>query len=230
MTPRELRTRRREEERNAAKLAYKAAKASAIAPKPFEETPEEDEFSPELIAEATAARERIRARTNRANAQYSTGPRSDLGKFASSGNSLKHGLASGRVLIPGEDSADFDALLHALLEEHQPTGPTQQLLIQEMAQSYWLMQRAVRFQNECFTAEGIDEKRLSLFLRYYSTHERGFHKALNTLMKLKKHCAPGFVSHQRIQPAETTGFVSQNPPHTAPPPEFVRQNPLAEAA
>ncbi len=47
-----------------------------------------------------------------------------------------------------------------------------------MAQSYWLAQRALRLQNECFTDEGVDDKRLSLYMRYHTTHERAFHKAL----------------------------------------------------
>ena len=43
-----------------------------------------------------------------------------------------------------------------------------------MAQSYWLEQRAIRLHNDCFTAEGIDERRLSLFLRYQTTYNRAF--------------------------------------------------------
>jgi hypothetical protein len=90
-----------------------------------------------------------RAEINRANAQHSTGPRSAQGKLASSRNSLKHGLAGGTLLIPGEDAASFEALRDALLQEHQPANQTEALLIYEMAQSYWLTQRAIRLQNEC---------------------------------------------------------------------------------
>ena len=93
--------------------------------------------------------------------------------------------------MPGEDPADFEALRNALFEEHEPANTTEELLINEMAQSYWLSQRALRLQNECFTSDGVDAKRLSLFLRYYTTHERAFHKALNTLLKLKKERARG---------------------------------------
>src|SRR6185437_11241805 len=80
-----------------------------------------------------------------------TGPRSPKGKAISSGNSLKHGLASGRVLIPGEDPAQFEALLSDLITEHAPGTETESLLVQQMAQSWWLMQRAIRIQNEAFT-------------------------------------------------------------------------------
>lgn len=107
-----------------------------------------------------------RAETNRANAQLSTGPKTPLGKLASSRNSTKHGLTSGQLIIPGEDPAEFDSLVAALLEDHQPAGETEELLVTEMAQSHWLAQRAIRLQNGCFRETGVDEKGLSLFLRF----------------------------------------------------------------
>ena len=167
----------------------------------------------------TAARSTKRAEINRANAEHSTGPTTPEGKLASSRNSLKHGLASGALIIPGEDRAAFEALLHDLLEDHQPANATESLLITEMAQSWWLAQRAIRLQNECFSEYGVDEKRLSLFLRYQTTHERAFHKALNTLLRLKQSRAHeqaaskiGFVSQNSLDPLFKNHFVSQNDP------------------
>jgi hypothetical protein len=181
----------------------------------------EEEFSAGFIAEAAAIRDRIhrkaglkpeadsapqqtsaaskpcRAEINRANAQLSTGPSTLKGKMTSSRNSLKHGLASGTLIIPGENPAELDSLLGDLLEEHQPATQTEEILVQEMAQSWWLEQRAIRFQNECFITDGINEKRLSLFLRYQTTHARAFHKALAALLRLQKERRKleyGFVS------------------------------------
>ncbi len=174
-----------------------------------------------------------RAEINRANSQHSTGPVTVEGKLASSRNSLKHGLASGQVILPGEDPSAFESLLTALVDEHQPSGPTQELLINEMAQSYWLSQRALRLQNECFTAEGVDDKRLSLYMRYHTTHQRAFHKALAALLKLKKEQARGFVSHSAKRPATNGGFAPQEPDQSAnpvPKSEFVRQKERSEAA
>src|ERR1700761_5648740 len=221
MTSRHTRKLRREEERKAKKAAYKASLASEA---PFLGEPkiqETVEFTPEFLAEARARRERIeqRAAINRANSLRSTGPVTPEGKLASSRNSLKHGLASGTLIIPGEDPAAFESLLEALLADHQPATATEEMLIQEMAQSYWLSQRALRLQNDCFTDHGLDEKRLSLFLRYHSTHQRAFHKALNTLLRLQKDRRKsvtkqptGFVPQSSIQPALTAGFVSQAGP------------------
>src|SRR5215831_5608041 len=47
-----------------------------------------------------------------ANAQHSTGPRSPEGKAVSSRNALKLGLYSQSDILPGEDPAEFDQLLH----------------------------------------------------------------------------------------------------------------------
>ncbi|HTU47065.1 MAG TPA: hypothetical protein VMF91_18535 [Bryobacteraceae bacterium] len=168
-----------------------------------------------------------RAEINRANAAHSTGPQSPEGKLASSRNSLKHGLASGQLIIPGEDPAAFESLLQDLLEDHQPANTTEGLLVREMAQSHWLMQRALKLQNDCFTESGIDEKRLALFLRYHTTHERAFHKALNILIRLQKDRRKenrGFVSQHSDSPNLELGFVSQNRLSNAPGAGFVSQN------
>src|SRR5581483_7260974 len=154
MTPRQARTERRTAERKAKKLESKKAKLeAATAPEHFSPTSggfvSHDRalakiFPPEMVAESIAFREKLladldakpntskRAEINRANSQHSTGPRSLQGKLASSRNSIKHGLAPGQMIIPGEDTAAFEALLGALLEEHQPANPTEELLIQEL--------------------------------------------------------------------------------------------------
>jgi hypothetical protein len=180
------------------------------------------------------------AEANRANAQFSTGPRTPEGKLASSRNSIKHGLTSQQTIIPGEDPTAFAALLADLLAEHQPATETEKLLVQQIAQSHWLGQRALRLQNACFTEEGIDETRLSLFLRYGSTHGRAFHKALADLQRLQKERrksekaqpAPqiGFVSQPPTQAADEAGFVSQNTTPPDFPTGFVPQTPTQKAS
>jgi hypothetical protein len=227
MTSRELRKQRREKEREARKLAYRQSRAAALAPNPdlF------DEFSAKEQAEMMAVRARVHAGaglTSYTGAKNQGrpgpgGPRSPEGKAISSGNSLKHGLASGRVIIPGEDPAEFEALLQDLIAEHTPAGETEQLLVQHMAQSWWLMQRAIRIQNQAFTETRVDTHKLALFLRYQTTHERAFYRALNSLIKLKKEAASsrrssaaGFVSQKRDVKPPSSEFVSQQPAARAP--------------
>ncbi|HEX4167296.1 MAG TPA: hypothetical protein VHZ55_17665 [Bryobacteraceae bacterium] len=148
----------------------------------------DDEFSPEFIAAARAHRAEVHRKAGIGEPHLSTGPRTSEGKAISSRNSFKHGLASGEIVVAGEDPLEFDTHLQALLLEHQPADHTEHLLVNEMAQSWWLMQRAGRLQADCFAncAQLADEKQLALFLRYRITYERAFYKALNTLTKLQK--------------------------------------------
>ncbi len=89
-----------------------------------------------------------------------------------------------------------------------------------MAQSWWLMQRAIRLQNEAFTENRVDTHKLALFLRYQTTHERAFYKALNTLLKLSRAPKEAVSSRRKSAP----GFVSQNGVQTSLDPEFVSQS------
>jgi hypothetical protein len=123
-----------------------------------------------------------RATRNRENAAHSTGPRTEDGKSASSQNSLKHGLASGTLLIPGEDPAEYDALIADLIRQHQPQNPGEELAVTDMAQAWWLKRRAIRLQNQHIE----DDKKLALYMRYQAAHERGYYRALAELRKLKK--------------------------------------------
>ena len=151
---------------------------------------------------------------NRENAQASTGPNTPEGKARSSQNAFKNGLASGRLIIPGEDPAEFNALLSALMDEHQPASPTESILVEALAKHHWLESRAQRLQTqalEAFLPELPPD--FALLLRYETTHHRAFHKSLATLLKLQK--------DRREAP---NGFVSQNPsnspePPTLPPPD-----------
>ncbi len=238
MTPRQARRERREAERKAKKADIKQnlhrapmAPETALLSEPKMQTIDQAAATQPQHNEAACPgiSTKIKAK--------STGPRTSEGKFVSSRNSFKHGLASGQVIVPGEDGAAFENLLNDLLQEHQPANVTEQLLVKEMAQSHWLTQRALRLQNECFTAEGVDGNRLALFLRYQTTHQRAFFKALSNLRALKKDAARGFVSQPRPQARQFVrqnppeqDFVSQTNPKTPALPQFIPQNPTQFAS
>jgi hypothetical protein len=54
-----------------------------------------------------------KARTNKINAQASTGPKSAAGKSLSSANARRHGILSQELMLPHEDPAEFDAFREA---------------------------------------------------------------------------------------------------------------------
>ena len=140
---------------------------------------------------------------NQANAQASTGPRTGEGKSASSRNNFRHGLASGQIVVPGEDPAEFEAMLAAMREEYQPAAITEEVLVLCMAQHFWLAQRAIRLQNVAFI-EGDSPAKIALLMRYQTSNDRGYHHCVSQLLKIraeKYKQAIGFES-QKAKTAE----------------------------
>ncbi len=151
---------------------------------------------------------KTRAAVNRANAQKSTGPKTEQGKAASSQNAFKHGLYSKALLIPGEDRADSEALRADLAAEHRPLGVTEELLVDEIAQHYWRMKRYRGLEAQMYKEQSVQENGdvaldvanlvkcidLGLFTsiqRALNSAERSFYRALKTLREMQK--ARGFV-------------------------------------
>jgi len=60
-------------------------------------------------------------------------------------NALKHGLFSGAVLIPGEDSGQYKQLLAELMDQYTPAGPTLREEVIELANLMWKRRRLRNF-------------------------------------------------------------------------------------
>ena len=104
----------------------------------------------------TTSQKKIEA--NRQNAQLSTGPRSVEGKKTSSGNAATHGLLTKDIVITTrgnkEDQTEFDELLDELREYYKPNGMAEDLLVRELAASYWKSSRALRYERGDLTSAG----------------------------------------------------------------------------
>jgi len=149
---------------------------------------------------------------NRANAEHSTGPKTEEGKAASSRNHYGHGLSTHTYndiffLLPHESSEAYSLLRIRLLDEHRPENETERILVDRMAQHHWLRSRAEAFESGCFRDDGtLDDKRLALFMRYRTSHERAFSKCLAELLKLraeKQKVEIGFESQKRAKEEHT---------------------------
>jgi len=230
-TSKELRQQRRQAERKARKAANRAslpmtaapADAPTEQPRPTHPFPaaalDHDADGPKSLAEFLARRnqqpaereaeESAHAERNRRNAQLSTGPKTAEGKARASQNAIRHGLSSDKFLVfEWENLDDFIDLLQNLRDEHQPATQTEALLVEKMAEHFWLSQRALRLQSMCFHREVplCDEpKQMALYMRYEASHERAFFKCLAELNKLRANQRKeeaGFVSQQRQAAAE----------------------------
>src|SRR5688572_17904103 len=166
-----------------------------------------------------------RALINRTNAQASTGPRTQEGKDAVRLNAVAHGLASKTVVLPHENADEYQQMYQGLVESYKPADDREKLLVEQIAKSYWRLQRCYGVEraflenriHDSFEADPeaamanlfIDKAeagRMRLLMRYITTAERAYNKALADLHKAQ--------AERRKQAAEAAemdpvGFVSQ---------------------
>lgn len=90
---------------------------------------------------------------NRANAQKSTGPKSERGKARSKMNAVKHGLAAAQcVVIEGEDPDEFEALCADLVAKYQPSTAFVHALVVQLAVETWRLCRVGGLEGEFMRA------------------------------------------------------------------------------
>ena len=59
-------------------------------------------------------------------------------------NAMKHGILSRYTVLSHEDGGEYQVLLSALLEEHQPAGMTEVHLVEELAGIIWRKRRVLQ--------------------------------------------------------------------------------------
>jgi hypothetical protein len=92
-----------------------------------------------------------RTEINRANAQRSTGPKTETGKWRSSLNALRHGLTGQIVVMPTEDMAAYQSHLKTFTDEYTPKGATEAQLVQQLADTSWRLNRAASLEANLYT-------------------------------------------------------------------------------
>src|SRR6185437_8947777 len=97
--------------------------------------------------------------------------------------------------------------------EHQPANLTEQILVDQMAMSYWLSKRAVRLQTHAFItqtnlpgdAKFAPPADLGILIRYKTSSDNAFLKAHNQLLKVQKErnkSEIGFVPQPAAKPVD----------------------------
>lgn len=192
------------------------------------------------------------ALASRENARYSTGPRTEAGKTASSRNSLAHGLTSKQIVLPHENREEYDNLRASFQRDYKPANDTERELVSRMADAWWRLQRAWRVETEflkkaagpeaddaAIAALFLDNARsaqMRLFLRYLAAAERAWNKALADFSQSRKERDKQMQAEaqakakdslarvyvSRLPEAAPVGFVSQ----TAPVAEEFSERPL----
>jgi hypothetical protein len=101
--------------------------------------------------------ENIRAEINRANAQHSTGPKTEAGKKRSSLNALRHGLTGQIIVLPADDLVAYQQHVESFTDEYQPKGATESNLVQTLADTAWRQHRVSALENNLLTLGTVRE-------------------------------------------------------------------------
>ena len=145
---------------------------------------------------------------NRRNAQLSTGPRTPEGRAAVGLNALRHGLTAQTAVLPNESPEEFQQLLDAFLAEYQPAGPTETLLVEQMAMAAWRLRRMRALEtglfslrmsqlprdenaatldpsSRAFAYDASGSRAIESLSRYETRIERSFYRALHEFDRLR---------------------------------------------
>jgi hypothetical protein len=90
---------------------------------------------------------------NQANAQLSTGPRTEAGKARSSQNAIKHGLFSRQLLLPGEDPNALASFRSSVLKRLAPRDLLELQVVEQYISSSWKLRRLEAAEQEAYLDE-----------------------------------------------------------------------------
>ena len=97
---------------------------------------------------------------NQRNSLRSTGPRSLVGKRASSRNAVSHGLTARHPLLPGESEEEFVGLRSAMFGKLQPDGVLENQLIEQVVGLIWRLRRIPNLEMALFQWVAYQERAL----------------------------------------------------------------------
>ncbi len=137
-----------------------------------------------LKSEKSTSPSSARLEANRANAQLSTGPRSEEGKRTSSLNAVKTALTGVTVLLPTDDAAEYQRHIAAYEKEFRPVGIEESEFVQSLADISWRLRRipalemaiyargSVEFADHCADENDPDVRRGLIELHTHLVYEK----------------------------------------------------------
>ena len=124
----------------------------------------------------------LQIETNRANAQYSTGPRTADGKQRSSLNAVRHGLTGQMIVLPHEDMQAYLTHCDSYSAEWKPAGVTEAHIVQSIADTQWRLHRAHAHQ---LNIDDMDDLAMDRITRYTSRIQRDLQSNIKLLISLQ---------------------------------------------
>jgi hypothetical protein len=140
-----------------------------------------------------------------------TGPRTPEGKAVSSGNAVTHGATAKRLFLQGENEQEFADLWAGWMLQYPPGSPAEVAMVEQLAKCEWFARRAERRYLEVEERlqarhagdwEEEEFRRLERILRYKTTAERAFQRALGVVRQLRKDRLQEAKEEERAEAAE----------------------------
>jgi hypothetical protein len=153
---------------------------------------------------------------NQANAEHSTGPRTDEGKARVSQNALRHGLTARHLVIRDDEHEEFAVLRDSLSSELDPQGAVETIAFQELLHAAWSLHRFRRIEAEASrgTVEDFTDPATTTVLdrlsRYQARAQRAWQKALQELRVLQTNRALRALKLSQQEAAEVPAITSIN--------------------
>ena len=131
------------------------------------------------------------SRANRANAQKSTGPRTEAGKQHSSQNALKHGLNAAQPLIRDDEREAFAEFRHDLFARILPDGALEEDLFAKLLHASWNLRRIRGLEEDLYDhyedpfTDPDAERKMTTYARHTARFERVYRNAMRDLRQLQ---------------------------------------------
>jgi hypothetical protein len=139
---------------------------------------------------------------NRRNSLRSSGPRTPIGRAASSQNAFQTGMYAQALIVPGEKSEDFEALAAEYYDRHQPQSPEERDFLDIAIRNVWRLRRFDRVESEMWERELAElgsaeasgplgaafqaaDQRFARLQRMIAATERSLREALRELNRLQ---------------------------------------------
>jgi len=132
---------------------------------------------------------------NRANAQHSTGPKTEQGKTTASLNAVKTALTGRTVLLPTDDAAEYERFLRAYEKEFKPVGQRESDLVQSIADLSWRLRRIPALEAAIFARGHLE------FAESFNEHNPSLRPSmieLETFLKYEKQLRNLHVQEARL--------------------------------
>jgi hypothetical protein len=115
--------------------------------------------SPDIDTAPGAVGEEKKDEAGAGKGRRATGPTTAAGKQRAAMNALRHGLLSQALLLPGESADDLDELRRGLVEQLQPVGAFETLLVDRIVSCWWRLRRVLAAEGGVFARQIANTRR-----------------------------------------------------------------------